>query len=504
MTAAEEGKSCVLLHPGHILGGMTTGGLSYTDLGNAHAIGGSARRFYERLGSHYGKEIAWTFEPHVAAEELSRMLAASKVEVRRGCFLASVTRDGDGSHATGTGRRNASGGTPGRITEIACTNGLRVAAQVYIDAGYEGDLAASAEVPYTVGRESRDTYDEQYAGVQIHKSHQFDVDVSPFVEAGNPQSGYLPNVRHTGLARPEDAPIGAADASVQAYNFRVCMTKAPELRIPFPKPAGYERSHYVLAERWLRSTSEDIFRKFDMVTETKTDTNNHGAVSTDFIGGNHAFPEADFATRELIFQEHVLYQMGLHWFMANDPAVPEEIRTRYAAWGLSNDEFTATGNWPHQLYIREARRILGDAVVTEHECMGRRRCDDPIGMAAYQMDSHNCNRRSFGGLVRNEGDVQVKLPAPYGISYKAIVPPVGSCTNLYVPVCLSASHIAFGSVRMEPVFMILAESSAVAACMAVDTGRTVQEIGYGALEKRLLERGQVLRTDIENSDRINP
>jgi hypothetical protein len=283
------------------------------------------------------------------------------------------------------------------------------------------------------------------------------------------------------------------------------MTRNPENRIPFPKPENYDPEHYVLAARWLQCTQANIFQKFDMITSEKTDTNNHGAVSTDFIGQNHAWPEADYVTRERIFQAHIAYQQGLHWFMANDPSVPESTRAEYAGWGLAADEFADTDHWPPQLYIREARRLDAEYTVTEHDCFGRQRCDDSVGMAAYQMDSHNCQRVIVDGMVKNEGDVQALLPAPYPIPYRSIIPRKDECENLAVPVCLSASHIAFGSIRMEPVFMVLAESAGIAVCLASQQSRAaLQDVEYAELRTALLDAGQILETEVKNTEAINP
>ncbi len=486
VTVTEEGKSCVLVHPGVHLGGMTTGGLSYTDIGNPEAIGGFSRRFYRTLGLRYGLDTAWAFEPHVATEEIYALIRRSSVSLRLCEFLADVSCAGS------------------RITELRMYSGRRVRARAFIDATYEGDLMAYAEVPYVIGRESAETFGEEYAGVRIHQTHQFDTPVSPYVKETDPSSGLLPMVKPAGVPTPEDLSLGAGDSSVQAYNFRVCLTDDRDRMIPFQKPDGYDRSHYVLAARWLARTELDVFHKFDRITEKKTDTNNNGAVSTDYIGGSHAWPEADYRTRELIFQDHRRYQQGLHWFMANDPAVPEEVRREYSRWGLAADEFMLTAGWPHQLYVREARRMSSDVVITEQTCMRRVECDDPIGLASYQMDSHNCNRLAFTESVLNEGDVQVLLPAPYGISYRSIVPPTGSVENLLVPVCVSASHIAFGSIRMEPVFMILAESAGVAVSACLDRRCSLQNLPYRVLERRLIERGQVLRSDKPNPAKLNP
>ncbi|TVR64541.1 MAG: FAD-dependent oxidoreductase, partial [Spirochaetaceae bacterium] len=397
--AKKEKRSVVLLHPGRTLGGMTTGGLSFTDIGNKAAIGGLSRVFYRRLGSRYGLAETFKFEPNVAQAEIDLIARESSIDVRFFQYL-------DGVRVV---RR--------RIHSITLLGGLEVEARAFIDATYEGDLMAKAGVTYTTGREPNAEYGETYNGRQIHPTHQFDCDVDPYVREGMPESGLLPHVG------PERTFVeGSGDRRIQAYNFRVCMTDDDANRTPFPKPASYDASEYELARRWLRCTRANVFAKFDRITETKTDTNNHGAVSTDFIGANYRWPEGDFRERERIFQAHVTYQKGLHWFMANDPAVPDAIRREYARWGLAADEFADTGGWPHQLYIREARRMVGEYVVSEHDCTGSARCDDSVGMAAYQMDSHNCARIVLNGVVKNDGDVQVKLPAPYPISFRSIVP----------------------------------------------------------------------------------
>lgn len=477
--ARAMGLSVVLLNPAWHVGGLTTGGLSFTDLGNKAAIGGRAREFYRALGRHYGKAEEWNFEPHVAERTLHAMLRDAGVEPRHGQYVDRVTLE------------TAAGPGP-RIREITTTSGLRVRARYFIDCSYEGDLMARAGVSYTVGREPNRQYGEKYNGQQIHASHQFATKVDPYVRPGDPASGLLPGID------PDDTFIpGAGDHRVQAYNFRVAMTMRPDLRVPFPKPAGYDRSRYELLARVLATGWKDVFHKFDAIQGGKTDTNNHGPFSTDYIGGNWRWPNAGYEERERIFQDHVNYQQGYHWFMANDPAVPESIRTAYAQWGLARDEFTDTGHWPRQLYIREGRRMVGDVVMTERHCLGRAKVDDPIGMGAYQMDSHNIRRIVHAGMVLNEGDVQVGLPRPYGISYRAIVPRRGEAANLFVPVAVSASHIAFGSIRMEPVFMILAESAATAAALALEANETaVQDLAYAQLQARLLAQKQVLEVDM--------
>ena len=481
ITAKNRGRSVILLHPGKHIGGMTTGGLSWTDIGNKKAIGGLSREFYRRTGSIYGIEEAWIFEPRVAEGILMEWLRKRGIEVRFCQYLDSVTS------------ANRS------IEELRFLGGLRVRSRVFVDATYEGDLMASAGVDYAVGRESNSQYGETHNGVQILEKHQFDCPVSPFVVAGDADSGLLPGIDP---GQPENP--GSGDSRIQAFNFRVCMTDDPSIRLPFPKPDHFDPKDYELASRWLQCTQEDVFHKFDLIRPNKTDTNNNGAVSTDFIGANYQWPEADYETREEIFQHHVAYQQGLHWFMANDNRVPETIREEYARWGLAKDEFTDTANWPHQLYIREARRMISDYVMTENDCIGKRRCNDPAGMAAYQMDSHNCARIVVDGQVKNEGDVQVKLTAPFPISTRSMLPGKGQCGNLFVPVCISASHIAFGSIRMEPVFMILGQSAAIAADLALEEDMPVQSIPYEALKGELLGEGQILETESGNTGSINP
>ncbi len=475
VSAKRQGKSAILLHPGLHLGGMTTGGLSYTDLGNKAAIGGAARQFYRDLGNRYGCDEEWKFEPHVAAEVLAGYVEDVRLDVRLAAFLDGVEV------------------SAGRIREITMLGGLRVEGRAFIDATYEGDLLAAAGVRYTTGRESNDTYSEQYNGVQFREHHQFHNSVDPWLREGDPSSGLLPQVQPGPIE-----PNGTADDRVQAYNFRVCMTDDPDKRVEFPRPEGYDQNQYILVARWLRKPKTNVFNKFDRIRGGKTDTNNHGAASTDFIGASYGWPEGNYAAREAIFQAHRIYQQGLHWFMANDPAVPEDIRSEYALWGLAGDEFADTAYWPHQLYVREGRRMVAGYVVTDRDCLSQRQCDDPVGMGAYQMDSHNCRRFvDADGCLRNEGDVQVKLPRPYGLSYRSIIPK-REVTNLAVPVAVSASHIAFGSIRMEPVFMILAQSAAIAACLAIDRSVPLQDVPYPALRDRLIPAGQVLDTGASN------
>jgi hypothetical protein len=463
------GRTVVLLEPGGYIGGMTSGGLSCTDFGSKAAIGGMAREFYRRCGRKYGVEEEWNFEPHVAGQVFREMLQDAGVPVYFRQFLKSVRRRG------------------ARIESLTTEGGLTVQAKVFMDATYEGDLMARAKVRYHAGREDNRVYGETLNGAQVRDLHQFERAVDPYVREGDPESGLLP-----GIESGEPEPPGTGDRRIQAYNFRLCLTTDPENRIPFSKPKGYDPKQYVLLTRYLATGWNEVFGKFDPIRGNKVDKNNHGAVSTDFIGMNYRFPEASYSERERIFRAHVVYQQGLMWFLANDPSVPEAIRERMSRWGLCKDEFVETGGWPPQLYIREARRMVSDYVMTERNCRGDAVAEDSVGLAAYTMDSHNCRRFVRDGRVWNEGDVQVGGMPPYPISYRAIVPRRRECGNLFVPVCLSASHIAYGSIRMEPVFMILGQSAALAADIALSRGLAVQDVPYADLRPALEKAQQAL------------
>ena len=472
VAAVQAARLCwrvALLNPSAHIGGVTTGGLSYTDIGNQATIGGMAREFYRRAGRTYGVRTAWTFEPHVAGRIFREWLRETGIEPRQNQFLAAVEKDGAGLRA------------------VRMESGTVVRARMFIDATYEGDLLAAAGVRHHIGREDNSVYGETLNGAQVRPTHQFEYPVDPYLTPGDAAGGLLPGIE-------SDLPVpGAGDHRIQAYCFRLCLTEDSANRIPFFKPPDYDRRWYVLLERYLEAGWRDVFRKFDRLhVATKSDTNNHGAVSTDFIGQNFAWPAGDYPARERIFQAHVAYQQGYHWYLANDPAVPRSVREAYARWGLSRDEFVATGGWSPQLYVREARRMVSDYVMTEHECNGARLAPDSVGLAAYAMDSHNCRRFVQAGRVVNEGDVQAAGFPPYPISYRSIVPRVADCENLLVPVCVAASHIAYGSIRMEPVFMILGQSAALAAHLALVGKLPVQAVPYADLQGTLHAAGQIL------------
>jgi hypothetical protein len=466
--AARHGRSVVLVAFGRHLGGLTSSGLGATDSGKVDAIGGLSREFYRRVGSHYGTPESFGFEPHVAETVFDTWVAEESISVHREHRLSGVDVVG------------------GRITALRTENGTVFRASVYIDASYEGDLMAAAGVTNTVGREGNATYGETINGVQFRAGHQFQRTIDPYRTPGNPTSGLLPGIQ----GDPPGTP-GAGDHRIQAFNFRVCLTKAANRR-PFPRPVGYDPARYELLRRYLEAGVWDALWLNTPMPNGKTDLNNNGAVSSDNIGRNYEWPAGDYATRERIFQDHVTYQQGLLHYLANDPGVPAAVRAEVSAWGLPADEFGETGGWPHELYIREGRRMVADYVVTEHDCRWARVAPDPVGLASYTMDSHNCARVVVNGAARNEGDVQVPPAGPYGISYRAIVPARGQCANLVVPVALSASHIAFGSARMEPVFMVLGHAAASAAHLAIASGRAVQDVDYPTLRRGLLADGMVL------------
>ena len=503
--AKRMGKTVVVVSPDKHLGGLTAGGLGWTDTGRKEVIGGLSREFYQRVYEHYQQPEAWKwqdkseygntgqgtpaidgaqrtqwiFEPHVAEQIFDDFIAENEIPLFRDEWLDrenGVTMEGN------------------RIVAIRTLSGKEYKGKMFIDATYEGDLMATAGVSYHVGRESNDVYDEEWNGVQTgvyHHRHHFmvlDQPIDPYWTPGDSSSGVLPRI-----STEPPGEKGEGDHRVQAYCFRTCMTDHPENRLEWPKPANYDSTQYELLVRIFDAGWREWFGKFDDIPNRKTDTNNHGPFSSDNIGMNYDYPEASYERRQEIFNEHRDYQQGLLWFVANDPRVPEETQSEMKKWGLSKDEFTDNGNWPHQMYIREARRMIGDFVMTENELLRRKPTPQSVGMGSYTIDSHNVQRYiTEDGRVHNEGDIGVKLPGPYKIAYGSLVPKKEECTNLVVPVCVSASHIAFGSIRMEPVFMILGQSAATAAVLAIDDQVPVQELDYEKLKEQLQKDNQIL------------
>lgn len=498
--ARQHGKSVLLVEPGRHLGGISSGGLGWTDFGNKAAVGGTSLDFYRRVGKAYGKgEPAWTFEPRVAERVFNDLVKEHEIEVLFEHRINAVTKGGITiTRVTFEHAPPLTSGAPApRAIEGAAP--VDVEAAVFIDCTYEGDLMARAGVSYAVGRESVKQYGEWLNGIRAETPHhQFQFPVDPYVAPGDPSSGLLPLIQNGDGGKPGDG-----DRSVQAYNFRLCLTNDPANRLPIEAPPGYDPARYELLARHVealvrngKGKSIGELLKLDMVTATKTDVNNNGAVSTDFIGANYDYPDGDYGTRSRIWTEHLHYVQGLLHFLGASPRVPPHLREQMNRWGLARDEFTDIGGWPHQLYVREARRMVGRYVITQADCEHRRPpVPDSVGLGAYNMDSHNCRRVVKDGVVRNEGDVQVAPAAPYAIPYRAITPRAEECANLLVPVCLSASHIAYGSARMEPVFMALAQSAAVAACIAIDEKTSVQAVDVPKLQEALRAAGQVLRWD---------
>lgn len=504
--AKKMGKSVVLVGPDKHLGGLSSGGLGFTDTGEKRVIGGLSRDFYHRIWLHYNDEKNWTwqkkseyggkgqgtpavdgenrtmwiFEPHAAEMVFDGYVKEFDIPLHRDEWLdreKGVAKDG------------------ARITSITMLSGKVFSGKMFIDATYEGDLMAAAKVDYHVGREANSVYGETHNGVQtgiLHHRHHFGVlkeKISPYVIPGDKNSGVLPLINPEHPGNP-----GEGDKKVQAYCFRMCLTDVPENRIPFTAPEGYDPKQYELLIRIYQAGWTETFDKFDPIPNNKTDTNNHGPFSFDNIGANYDYPEASYEQRKAIIKQHETYQKGLLYFIATDPRVPEKTRLEMQRWGLPKDEYKDNGNWSPQLYIREARRMVGHYVMTENELTKKRPTPDSVGMGSYTIDSHNTQRYiTPEGYVQNEGDIGVSTKGPYEIAYGALVPKKGQADNLFAPVACSATHIAYGSIRMEPVFMILGQSAATAAAMAIDAKIAVQDVPYAQLKERLLADGQILQ-----------
>ncbi|EAZ82437.2 FAD-dependent oxidoreductase [Algoriphagus machipongonensis] len=511
--ASRMDKSVVLIEPSNRLGGLTTGGLGQTDIGNKQAIGGVSREFYQGIKTYYnqaenwkwqkkeeykdggqtttaeGEDAMWTFEPSAALTVYQQMLDQEDVTVVYGERLLRTDQGVEKSN--------------GKITSIQMESGKVFQGKMFMDATYEGDLMATAGVSYTVGREGNKKYKESLNGVQANYyaptlenhvsrnaiNHNFVPGVDPYIEKGNPDSGLLPFISLKGPGID-----GMGDNKVQAYCFRMCMTDHPENRIPFEKPEGYDELDYELLFRNYEAGENSVPWINSSMPNRKTDTNNRAGFSTDFIGQNYDYPEASYEEREKIVEAHRKYQQGLMWTLAYHPRIPEKIRNEVSRWGTSKDEFEREDGWQNQLYVREARRMISDLVMTQHHCEGLEVVEDAIGLAAYGMDSHNIQRYvDANGFVQNEGNVEAHVGGPYPISYRSIVPKKSEAENLFVPVCVSASHIAFGSIRMEPVFMVLGQSAAIAASLAIDEGIAVQDLEYATLKNSLLKYKQRLK-----------
>jgi len=496
------GRSVILVSPDKHLGGLSSSGLGFTDTGNKEVIGGLAREFYQLIYEHYQKPESWNwqkqseygnrgqgnpaidgekrtqwiFEPHVAEAAFEKLIVTNKILVMRDEWL---------NRETGIEKKN------GRIISIRTLSGKIFSGKIFIDATYEGDLMAAAGVSYTVGREANDVYGETWNGVQkgvFHHGHYFKTPVSPYKIPGDPSSGLLPRI-----SSEIPGENGTGDKKIQAYCFRLCLTQHPENKVPITKPDGYDSTQYELLVRVAETQWNEFFGKYDPIPNLKTDVNNHGPFSYDNIGMNWDYPEASYERRKEIIKEHITYQKGLLYFMATDLRLPAWVRETMNKWGYAKDEFVDNGYWPYNIYIREARRMIGEYIMTENDVLGKKNVPRSIGMGSYTMDSHNVQRYvTPEGFVQNEGDLGVRAEKPYQIDLGSVMPKREDCLNLLVPVAVSCSHIAFGSIRMEPVFMILGQSAAIVAVMSLDSKTGLHDLKYEDIRERLESYGQIL------------
>jgi len=501
--AARMGKSVILVSQYGHLGGMSSSGLGLTDIGNDRILGGISRDFYHRLYLHYQKPDAWrhqkrdtfqnigqgipalnpktelasTFEPKVAESVFDALVKEAGVKLVHGrvALKSGIVKSGT------------------RITAIRLENGITIKGRVFIDASYEGDLLPGAGVSFVVGRESNSEFNEWSNGnTGVARKNQLPNGIDPYVVKGDPSSGLL-----AGVNPDQGAEKGGGDKHLQSYCYRMVLTDVAANRLLIPKPSNYNETHYEILFRAIEAGQHNRFFKLSPMPNRKTDSNNNGGISTDYIGYNYGkdwnWSTLNYKQRQELASLHRDWQLGLVWTLQNHLRVPEAIRKQYAKWGLPQDEFTDNHHWPYNIYVREARRMRSDFVMTEDHCKRKLPVADPIGMGAYTLDSHNTQRFVHNGMVKNEGDIQSYIGGKaYGIAYRAIVPPADECENLLVPWALSATHIAFGSIRMEPVFMILGQSAATAACIAIDHDCSVQTVPYNRLRKRLIADGQKL------------
>lgn len=488
VAAAREGEHVAIVEPSHFIGGMVASGLSYSDIGNPDVIGGISREFFERVGRHYNEPIEWDFEPHVASQVFEDMLREARVRV----FLDSRLLEHKGVE-----KKN------GLIVAIRTENGESFAATEFIDASYEGDVMAEAGVSFTWGRESAAQYGESLAGVNInsHPDHRFNMWVSPYTFDGALLAGVSSSPR---------GELGQGDKKIPAYNYRLCFTADKQNQVPYPKPDGYDPKQYELLFRYIQGLTDAaghpprIGRYFDLmmmepIKGDKLDINNLGAFSTDDIGANWDYPTASYRRRKEIADEIYRYDAGFFYFLAHDPRIPPELQNKINQYGLCKDEFTSTHNWPWQLYVREDRRMLGEYVMTQHDVLENRTKPDSIGLGSYPVDSHNIQRVATPDRgVQDEGVMYFapnpsgppEIP-PYEIPYRSIVPKRSDVSNLLVPVCLSASHVSYSTLRQEPQYMILGQAAGTAAAIAAHEHRAVQDVPIKELQMDLV-RGHAL------------
>jgi hypothetical protein len=499
---SKMGHSVIIVSPDKHLGGMSSSGLGFTDTGNKEVIGGIAREFYQLVYQHYQKPEAWKwqerseygnkgqgnpaidgekrtmwiFEPHVAEEAFEIMIRENNITLFRDEWLD---------------RENGVLKKDEKVISIKTLTGKVFKGEIFIDATYEGDLMASAGIRFTVGREDNGLYNESWNGVQaevFHHGHYFKDKIDPYKIPGDPSSGLLPRISTEKPGRN-----GTGDSKIQAYCYRLCLTQDSGNMVPISKPDGYDSTQYELLIRLSETRWNEFFAKYDAIPNWKTDVNNHGPFSYDNIGMNWDYPEASYERRNEILKEHVTYQKGLLYFMRTDLRLPAWVRDTMNKWGYSADEFTDNGYWPYNIYVREARRMIGEYVMTENDVLCKRPVPHPAGMGSYTMDSHNVQRYvTPEGYVQNEGDIGVAAPKPYQIDLGSIMPLREECSNLMVPVCVSCSHIAFGSIRMEPVFMILGQSAGTIASLALKQKKNIHDLTYGEIKEQLIADGQIL------------
>jgi hypothetical protein len=526
--AAHEGLKVALIHPLAHIGGVVASGLGKTDIGNAAVIGGSAHAFFVAIGEAYGVKGGapmYTFEPHVAEAVFHAMLAntSGRVTLVTGQTLASVAKAGtvvtsmttvptawavalptsqERTHFTelqaGGALPRAHADTP--LSELHAAGAIppalltTYAGAVFLDASYEGDFIAAAGISFAWGREGAAQYNESLGGRLFEPckvgGHQFGVPLNYTW----PNGTLLPQI-YTG----EPGAVGEADQKVQAYNFRVCLTTNTSnwLPTPLPKPASYRDTDWELARRYFAIVGEGWtvgnVMNIGSMPHDKTDINNNGAISTDCIGCSWEWPLATPARRQAIWQAHADYTLSFFWFLANDPAVPASLAKSMRTLGLPADEFTDNGGFPWQLYVREGRRMVSDFVFTQNDREKLTPANNSIGLYSYNVDCHNAQRFPQGTFVRNEGDVEAfGNLGPGPMSYGLVLPRRQEATNVLAPVPTSATHLGYGAIRLEPQFMILGQSTGVAAAQAVAAGVAVQDVDIGKLQARLLELGQLL------------
>jgi hypothetical protein len=512
--AARMGKRAILLEPGKHLGGMTSGGLSAVDIGDPRSVGGFAREYFTKLVARYGKTLQWdqpfkgnggpatggayAIEPHTAEQLFDELAKEAGVQVFREARIERVEKQGT------------------RILGISTDDGRRFTAKMFIDATYEGDLMAAAGVSYTLEREGNAKYGETYNGIYYDPKYEprtnhkkpgangrvpggqgvwdRDFPLDPYVVPGDPQSGLLPLLQAGDPGQPGEPADG-----VQAYCFRLCLTTADD-RLPITSPADYNPKRYELVARFVKASQEigdDVdlrwFSKYDPLPNQKWDFNT-ATFGGNLPGASHAWPEASYAKRREIAREHENYHRGLLHFLATDERVPQKVRDEMRRFGLPRDEFQDNGGWPHQIYVREGRRMVSDLVLTEHHTFGRQVAPHSIALGSYGTDTHEIRRIVKDGVVIREGKTAGGRGGfgPYQIGYGAIVPRAAECENLFVTFALSASHTAFSSIRMEPVLMCTSQSAATAAALAIDVGVPVQKVDYEQLRSRLEKDGQIL------------